>query len=195
MLRRPFASFLVLWLGAGAALLVSEVPAGAVATHTWVGADLDNPHDWARAQNWDDQSVPEDGDIIVIEADRITNVPSDKVFTEVTLKNGAYLDSGGPLVTEKLTAACVFSDVDIDVRGTIWGDSEVYGLDMNAGTTFTNQGAVEVTMPPFGDWCTLDTAGHVGELRLFPGAVFDNWATLKGSGTVRGWSAAAARRW
>lgn len=155
-------------------------------THSWTGVDPVNPHDWGKAKNWDDESVPANGDIVVIDGARVTNVPSDKSFADVTIKNGAHLDSGGPLATDRLVAKCAVSDVDIQSMGNLLLPTAIHGLDMTDGTTFTNHGTVDVSLPFVGDDCTSDPFGHKGKLRLFTGAVFRNYGTLTGGGTVLG---------
>jgi hypothetical protein len=159
-----------------------------VTIHTFTGADPNDPTNWGSAQNWDTQKVPQDGDRVVIDGDRVTNVPADRSFSGVTIRNGAHLDSGGPLSTSSLTAGCAFSDVSIFV--TEGGGATVYGLDLREGAILTNHGvlAVAASPPPLGQECTTDIAGHQGKLRLFPGSRLDNWGMLGGSGTVLGMS-------
>jgi hypothetical protein len=162
-------------------------PAQAVTTHTWTGADPDDPHNWNKAQNWDTSAVPANGDIVVINGARVWNVPGGKTFSKVTIKNSAFLSSGGPLRTAWLEAGCAGVDVDVEIVPGSPVPSVIAGLDVQEGKTFTNDGAVEVTSPsPLSDLCTQDSAGVRGRLRLNPGARFRNYGTLRGSGTVAG---------
>lgn len=158
----------------------------AVTTHTFTGTDPNDPTAWTSAQNWDSQQVPTDGDVVVIDGKRVTNVPADRTFTSVTIRNGAHLDSGGPLATATFTAGCARSDVSINLTGS--GSSSVYGLDLTDGAILTNSGvlAVRAASPPLSPECTTDTAGHRGRLRLHPDSQVLNLGVLRGDGAVVG---------
>ena len=183
---RAFRAFLAVSLATPVAIGAPLPAAHAVTTHTFTGADPGDPTAWTSAQNWDSQQVPKDGDVVVIDGKRVTNVPPDRTFTSVTIRNGAHLDSGGPLTTASFTAGCASSDVTIAVTGP--APSSVYGLDLTEGAILTNLGVLAVwdAPPPLSQECTTDTSGHRGRLRLHPGSQLRNLGVLRGDGAVIG---------
>jgi hypothetical protein len=185
-MRRALVGVVAVSVAIPVVTVLPDRPARAVTTHTFTGTDPDAPTDWTSAQNWNTQQVPEDGDIVVIEGKRVTNVPGDKSFLGVTIRNGAHLDSGGPLTTFTFTSGCARSDVSIDVTSPT--AVNVFGLDLSEEAILTNFGnlAVWAAPPPASDLCTTDTAGHRGKLRLHPGSQLRNRGILRGDGTVLG---------
>ncbi len=116
-------------------------PAAAVTSHDWTGS---SSSDWGTAANWSSNEVPQEGDIVTINAGSrgVTGAPAISL-TSLTVNAGASLRGDGPITAGAVTLAggeiylSITAQLSLSVAQS---DTEEPIVFSGAATTLTNQG-------------------------------------------------------